>query len=265
VTKGPVLLTGATSGIGRALALSYAAPGRSLRLMGRDAARMADVTRACEAKGASVSSALVDVRDRDAMAEQVLAWDQDAPTALAIACAGITSGLGPGRDVEEPAALRSVLAIDLIGVLNTVEPLIAPMMARRGGHLALVGSLAALRGLPSSPGYSAAKAAVHAYGEGMRPRLRRHGVALSIIAPGFVTTPLNREIRAPRPLEIGPQRAAAIIRRGLERRRDMIAFPLSLYLGLRLLNLLPARLGDSLLDRPDIDVPATRDRLELRL
>jgi NAD(P)-dependent dehydrogenase (short-subunit alcohol dehydrogenase family) len=199
------------------------------------------------------------------MAERILAWDHDAPTGLAIACAGITSGLGPGRDVESPTALRSVLAVDLLGVLNTVEPLIAPMMARRAGHLALVGSLAALRGLPSSPAYSAAKAAIHAYGEGMRPRLRRHGVALTIVAPGFVSTPLNRDIRAPRPLQIGPERAAALIRRGLEQRRALIAFPLSLYLGLRLLNLLPARLGDRLLDRPDIDVPETRDRLELGL
>jgi NAD(P)-dependent dehydrogenase (short-subunit alcohol dehydrogenase family) len=213
----------------------------------------------CEERGARVDCALLDVRDREVLAGRIAEWDDAAPLDLAIAGAGITGGLGPGRDLEEAAAVRAILSTDLGGVLATLDAVLPRMMARGAGQAAVIGSLAALRGLPSSPAYSAAKAAVHAYAEGLRPRLRRHGVALSIIAPGFVATPLNRDIRSPRPLQISPERAAAIIRRGLDRRRPMIAFPLTLYAGLRLLSLLPARVGDRLLDRPDIDVPAPRE------
>jgi NAD(P)-dependent dehydrogenase (short-subunit alcohol dehydrogenase family) len=193
------------------------------------------------------------------MASCLVGWDRDHPIGLAIAGAGITSGLGPGRDVETPQARQAVLATNLTGVLNTLDPLLAPMMARRRGHLAVIGSLGALRGLPSSPAYSAAKAAIHAYAEGMRPRLARHGVAMTVIAPGFVETPLNRDIRAPRPLQLNADAAAAIIRRGLDRRKAMIAFPLPLYVGMRLVTLLPARFGDWILDRPGIEVPETHD------
>jgi NAD(P)-dependent dehydrogenase (short-subunit alcohol dehydrogenase family) len=259
-----ILITGATSGIGRALALAYARPGAGLALLGRDASRMAAIAEACRAQGAEVRDCLADVRDRAVMSQMIAALDRARPIELAIAGAGITSGLGEGRDVETPEGLRALLATNLLGVINTLEPLIGPMMARRRGHLAVIGSLGALRGLPSSPGYSAAKAAVHAYAEGMRPRLARHGIAVSIIAPGFVTTPLNRDIRAPRPLEIGPERAAELIRRGLDRRRPMIAFPKPLYWGLRAMAFLPARLGDRILDRPGIEVPETSDHAGAR-
>jgi NADP-dependent 3-hydroxy acid dehydrogenase YdfG len=260
VTTRSILITGATSGIGRALALAYAEPSARLLLLGRNGERMAEIARRCAERGARLDTALLDVRDGPALAMRLEAWDKAEPIDLAIAAAGITSGLGSGRDVEGAEALRAVIAIDLLGILNTVEPLLAPMIGRRSGHLALVGSLAALRGLPSSPAYCAAKAGVHAYAEGMRPHLRRHGVTMTIIAPGFVDTPLNRAIIAPRPLQVSAERAAAIIRRGLERRKAIIAFPLSLYFGLRLLALMPARLGDLILDRPGIEVPETSER-----
>lgn len=254
-----ILLTGASSGIGRALALAYAGPGQRLILVGRNAGRLAEVAQRCRAEGASVETAILDVRDEAAMREKILAWDAVQPIDLAVACAGIVSGTGTGRAVEPAAAVRAVLATDLTGALNTIDPLIEPMMARRAGHLAVVGSLSGLRGFPSSPAYSAAKAGVHAYAEGIRPRLRRYGVGVSVIAPGFVKTPLNIAVRAPRPLQVSDETAARIIRRGLDRGRAMIAFPFILYAGLRLLTLLPARLGDWLLDRPGVEVPLTAE------
>jgi NAD(P)-dependent dehydrogenase (short-subunit alcohol dehydrogenase family) len=260
VTIHRILLTGASSGIGRAIALAYAGPGVHLLLIARNVGRLAEVAGLCRAAGAGVETASLDVRDEAAMHACILAWDETAPIDLAIACAGIVSGTGPDRAVETQAAVRAVLATDLIGALNTIDPLLEPMMARRAGHVAVVGSLSGLRGFPSSPAYSAAKAGVQAYAEGIRPRLKRHGVAVSVIAPGFVETPLNRAVRAPRPLQMSPQAAARIIKRGLERRRSMIAFPLVLYAGLRLLTLLPAAFGDWLLDRPDVEVPLTAEQ-----
>lgn len=255
-----ILLTGASSGIGRALALAYAGPGIHLLLIARNAARLAEVAGLCQAAGARIETASLDVRDEKAMQAKILAWDAAAPIDLAIACAGIVSGTGEGRAVETQAAVRTVLATDLIGALNTIDPLLAPMLARRAGHVAVVGSLAALRGFPSSPAYSAAKAGVHAYAEGIRPRLKRHGVAVSVIAPGFVETPFNSAVRAPRPMQMSPEAAARIIRRGLDRRRRMIAFPFTLYVGLRFLTLLPASFGDWLLDRPGVEVPLAAEQ-----
>ncbi|GLS23018.1 SDR family oxidoreductase [Labrys miyagiensis] len=255
-----ILITGATSGIGRALALDYAASGVRLLLVGRDEARLDEIAGLCRARGAEVVAGRLDVRDRQATAAWIAAQDGQITIDLAIACAGIVSGTSAARPLESDEAMRAVLAVDLMGVLNTIEPALAAMRARRRGHVAMIGSLAGLRGFPSSPAYSMAKAAVHAYAEGIRPALRREGIAVSLIAPGFVRTPLNEAVVAPRPLELNVDQAARIIRRGLDRRKPMIAFPLILYLGLRLLTLLPARLGDMLLDRPGVDVPETRER-----
>jgi short-subunit dehydrogenase len=255
-----IVITGATSGIGRALALEYAAPGVHLTLMGRNPERMDAILAAVRDRGAEASDVLVDVQDRVALARALQTADDLHPIDLAIANAGITSGIGGSRDFEGADAVRAVLGINLMGVINTLDPLVERMVMRRRGHLAIVGSLAALRGLPYSPAYSAAKAAIHAYGEGLRPTLRRHGVTLSVIAPGFVRTPLNEDIKAPRPFEISSEAAARRIRHGLDQRRAQIVFPKTLYLGLRLLGLLPARLGDVLLGGQHVIVPETHEK-----
>ena len=162
-----VLITGASSGIGRALALTYAAPGVRLALLGRDAARLEKVAAAARESGASVEAATVDVRDRLAMAEWIGAADARAPFDLAIANAGITTGLAPGALAEDPEAVRAIIATNLVGVLNTAEPLVAPMAARGSGQLAFIGSIAGLHGLPYSPAYCVTKAGVHAYAESL--------------------------------------------------------------------------------------------------
>ncbi len=107
----------------------------------------------------------LDVRDREKMNAWIEAADRDHPFDLVIANAGITTGLAPDAPTEHPDAVRAVLATNLMGVLNTVEPLIAPMCARSHGQIAFIGSMAGLRGLPYSPAYCMSKAAVHAYAE----------------------------------------------------------------------------------------------------
>ena len=257
-----VLVTGATSGIGRALALAFAAPGVHLALIGRDAARLEAVAALARDKGASVRTGRVDVRDRAAMAAWIEAADAMAPIDLAIANAGITTGLGPDDLCEAPDAVRAILATNLVGVLNTAEPLIRPMCARGRGHLAFIGSIAALRPLPYSPAYSATKAAVHAYAEALRGRLEPRGVAVSLVVAGFVKTPLNDSITAVKPLEKTDAEAAAIIRRGLERNRATIGFPWLLYNIARFSRIVPPRLIDRFMARFEVRVPETRERVD---
>ena len=258
---GSVLITGASSGIGRGLAMAYAAPGVRLALIGRDAGRLEAVAEAARRHGADVETALVDVRDRIAMADWIARADAARPFDLVIANAGITTGLGPDELIEEPDAVRAIIATNLIGVLNTVEPLIGPMAARGSGQIAFIGSIAGLHGLPYSPAYCVTKSGVHAYAESIRARLERRGVLVSLVVAGFVKTPLNDSISAMKPGEISEEEAGLLIKRRLAKGRATIAFPWFLYWAARLGRILPARVYDRIMLRVIATVPHTRERV----
>jgi len=234
-----VLVTGASSGLGRALALVYAAPGRRLALLGRDATRLGEVAAAVEARGAAAATAVVDVRDRAAMAAAVTAADDARPLDLVIANAGIAAA----------AEARDVLAVNTLGVWHTVEPALARMGARGRGQLALMSSLAGRRGLPGAAAYCASKAAVRVLAESLRLDWAPRGVRVSAILPGFVDTPLTRRNAFAMPWLMSPDHAAERIRRGLERDRAEIVFPRRLAVAVRLVTLLPPRMAAPLLRR----------------
>lgn len=239
-----IVLTGASGGIGAALAGALARPGVRLLLTGRDASRLAAVAAAAAARGAEVEALCLDVTDREGLAAALAAFDAAGPVDLLIANAGISSGLGPGRSAEPPDAARRVFAVNLDGMLNTVEPLLPAMAARGRGQIALMSSMAALRPLPDMPAYSASKAAVRAWGTSLRGWLRPRGVAVTVICPGFVTSPMSARHRGAKPFEIDADRAAAIILRGLARRRAYVTFPWPLALLTWLDNRLPPALSD---------------------
>jgi short-subunit dehydrogenase len=238
-----VLLTGASSGIGRALALEYASSGVALALSGRDEARLGEVAAACRSKGASVAATRLDVRDAGAVAEWVDDADAHAPVEVAFVNAGIGAGLD--ETTADFGPTRTIIEVNVLGALNTIEAVVARMRPRRRGRIVLMGSLAAIRGIPGSQGYSASKAAIKALAEGLGPQLAEEGIGLSLVMPGFVRTPMNEDDRFPTPLRIEPERAAEIIRHGVERGRSQIAFPRPLVWGTRLLALVPP-LADAL-------------------
>jgi short-subunit dehydrogenase len=256
-----ILITGASSGIGHAVARAYAEPGRRLTLIGRHAERLAAVAAECTVKGAATETVLLDVRDREAAWRTLRELDAREPFDLVLANAGIATGLKPGQFAENPDAVRGTIATNLFGVLNTVEPLIDPMCARGRGQIAIVSSIAAIRGLPYSPAYCASKAAVHLYADSLRGNLEPRGVTVSLICPGFVHTPMNEKLIAAKPLAISDEKAARIIRRGLDRGRALIAFPRLLYLGARFISFLPARLVDRVMNRMHVDMQETPERM----
>jgi len=229
-----ILITGASSGIGAALAEFYAAPGVALALCGRDRARLDEVAQICLNKGAEVKADVVDVTGRDAMAAWISRSDQARPLDLVIANAGI-SGEG---DLDE-AATRDIFAVNMAGVLNTIFPALRPMRKRRRGQLALVSSMAGFRGLPSAPAYSASKVMVKAYGEALRGVLAVEGIGVSVICPGFVESRITAKNDFPMPLIISAAKAARIIAAGLARNRLLIAFPWPFVAFMWCLNLLP--------------------------
>jgi NAD(P)-dependent dehydrogenase (short-subunit alcohol dehydrogenase family) len=204
----------------------------------------------------------LDVRDRIAMQDWLRQADAAHAIDLVIANAGITTVLAPLAITEDPDAVRAIIATNLGGVLNSVEPLILPMAARGRGHIAVIGSIAGLFSLPYSPAYCATKAAVHAYTTALRGRLEPRGLRVSLIIPGFVKTPLNDSITAFKPLEVSDAKAAAIIRRGLARGAATIGFPWPLVLAARLGRLLPARFVARVLSGFDVNVPETAERVQ---
>ncbi len=256
-----VLITGASSGIGRGLAMTYAAPGVRLALIGRDRDRLETVATAARAKGGTVETGLVDVRDRDRLAAWIRAADAAQPFDLVIANAGITTGLGPNDLTEDPEAVRAIIATNLLGVLNTAEPMISLMCARGSGQIAFIGSIAGLHGLPYSPAYCITKAGVHAYAESIRGRLERRGVLVSLVVAGFVKTPLNDSIAAMKPGELSEEQAGLLIKDRLSAGRATIAFPWFLYLAALFGRLLPARLYDRIMFGIEASVPQTHERV----
>jgi short-subunit dehydrogenase len=249
-----ILITGASSGIGAALARAYAAPGIHVALCGRDVARLAAVADLCRERGAEVIETCLDVTEATAVAAWIDNVDRASPLELVIANAGVQGGLWRDGAGETLGELHRVMEINFGGVSNTVHPVLPAMRSRGRGQIALIASLAALRGLPFSPGYCASKAAVSVYGEALRSWLAPEGIGVSVILPGFVETRLSDTVRGPKPLILPPECAAAIIRRGLAKGRRQIAFPYTLYLSMQLMRALPAGLVDPILRRVTVDI-----------
>lgn len=234
-----VLITGASSGIGQALALACAAAGVRLHLCGRNERRLAATAKLCRERGADVDAILLDVRDA-AAAE---AWIKAAaPLDLVIANAGI-AGRKDGRP-ETDRETMEIFATNLQGVLNTVLPAIAVMRAQpaRSRHIAVIASIAAFVASPIAPAYCASKAAVDTWIVALAPALRQDGILLSSVCPGFIRTPMTADNPFPMPGLIDADRAAAIILRGIGAGRTRIAFPRQMAIAARLGALLPPRL-----------------------
>jgi short-subunit dehydrogenase len=242
-----LLVTGASSGLGAGLARSYAAPGTVLWLVGRDQARLDAVAETCRAAGAQVHTGLFDVGEAEPFGTWLLAADAATPLDLVLACAGVSAGPAPDGTPEGAALATLQIRSNLLGTVNTIEPLLPRLMARRRGQVAVVSSVAGLRGLPFSPAYSASKAGIRAYGEGLRAFLRPNGISVSVVVPGFFDTPMTDRFKGDKPfLKTLPQMVARV-RRGLDRRQPRIVYPSILALGLVAADLIPAWAGDRIL------------------
>ena len=219
-----IVITGASSGIGEALAIDYAAPGVALALTGRASGRLEAVATACRAKGATVAAATIDIVDRAALAAWLTDFDDAYPVDLILANAGISIDKD-NSSLDDFSVIRQTLDVNFGGVLNTVEPLLSRLIARRRGQIAVVSSLAGFIGLPYSASYNASKAAVRVWGESIRYVLKKDGIGVSVVCPGFVVTRLTADAPFPMPFLMSAARASAIIRRGLAANRARIAFP----------------------------------------
>ena len=235
-----ILITGASGGLGAALAREYAAPGCTLILFARDEERLAQVAADGRKAGAETVTHALDVTDTPAFITQLQAIAAERPIDLAIVNAGVTRVIAARGGAESWPDIAAVLDVNLRAALATVTAMLPAMRRRKAGQIALISSLSAYFGLPVTPTYSATKAALKAYGEALRGPLAAEGVAINVVLPGFVRTPMAEQFPTVRPFMLSPEDAAHRIRAGLARNQARIAFPFPLSWGSWWLAVLPA-------------------------
>ncbi|MBO7097484.1 MAG: SDR family NAD(P)-dependent oxidoreductase [Alphaproteobacteria bacterium] len=232
-----ILITGASSGIGAALALRYANEGAAyLFLCGRNKDRLENVAEKCRYRGAIVETKVLDVTDQESMKQWIAQCDEKAPLNLVFANAGVSTG-------EETACnIYNTFSTNIFGVLNTITPAIDIFEKRRDGikkAIVITASIAGYHGLPACPSYSATKACVKAYGEALRERLKKDGIQVSVVCPGFVRSRITDKNTCPMPFFMEADKAAAIIARRVEKNVGLIVFPWPMRLAVYLLSVLP--------------------------
>ena len=220
-----VFITGASSGIGQALATRYAQQGWRLALVARRGEVLHDWVHAQRLDPSQARAYVADVADTEAIvaAGHACIESQGLPD-LVIANAGISLGMDSAQR-EDLEVMARTLATNTLGVAATFHPFITPMVQRGRGTLVCIASVAGIRGMPGHGAYCASKAAVSTLFESFRIDLAGSGIAVTTIHPGFVATPLTEKNRHPMPFLMSAERAARIIADGLARRRTDITFP----------------------------------------
>lgn len=168
---------------------------------------------------------------------------------LLIVCAGVNINIGEKGEGERWDEVRTLMEVNVLAAMATVDRVLPSMRARRTGQIALFSSLAAYFGLPITPSYSASKSAIKSYGEALRGWLACEGIRVSIVMPGYVESEMCRNMPGPKPFLWPADRAARFIRAGLMRNCPRISFPFPLNLGAWLLSVLPPALSEKILRR----------------
>ncbi|MEP6997290.1 MAG: SDR family oxidoreductase [Betaproteobacteria bacterium] len=240
-----VFITGASSGIGAALAKLYAGEGATLGLLARRPEPPAEL--AATLQGGRYAWYAGDVRDAAALratAAEFLA--RFGLPDIVIANAGISVG-NSTEHAADNAAFRAVLETNVLGIVHTFQPFVAAMMAARHGKLVGIASVAGFRGLPGATAYSASKAAAISYLEGLRVELAGSGIEVITICPGFIATPMTANNPYRMPFLLAPDKAARLIARAIARGRPFYVLPWQMAALGRLLRMLPRPVYDKAL------------------
>lgn len=242
-----ILITGATGGIGGALAEVYAEPDNVLILQGRNSVRLAELAASCEAKGARVLIRVLDMRNLKELAAWLHMICEQEKVDLVIVNAGVNTNIGPQGAGERWEDVQALIEVNVLAAMATVDAVLPSMRARGEGQIALMSSLAAYFGLPVTPSYCASKAALKVYGEALRGWLYSEGVRVNVVMPGYVESQMCRDMPGPKPFLWSAEKAARTIKRGLARNQSRISFPFPLNLGTWFLSVLPAGISEWIL------------------
>jgi|SRR5688572_3396539 len=241
--SGPVVfLTGATSGLGEALARHYASHGATLGLFARREAELLRVSTGFEPSRFATYAG--DVRDAGALTRAGADFmSRFGVPDIVIGNAGVSRGTLT-QLAEDVAAFRAVLETNVLGLVHTFQPFLQPMLDAKRGAVVGIASVAGFRGIPGSGAYSGSKAAAIAYLESLRVELRGSGVAVVTVCPGYIATPMTAKNPYRMPFLLAPDKAARLVARAIERRRRFYVLPWPMALVGRVLRVLPRWIFD---------------------
>lgn len=223
-TNRVVLITGASSGIGRGLATELGKRGAKLGLVARRGEVLAELVNEILRGGGHAIALPADVKDAASIRQAAFKLREEyGPIDLLVANAGIGATTDPAK--LDAAEVAGVINVNVIGASNSVAAVVPEMVERGQGQLVVISSLAAYRGLPKSAAYCASKAAVSAFFESLRLDLQPKGIDVTIIHPGFIKTPLTAGRHAQMPFLMELDDAVATIVRVIEKRKKSYAFP----------------------------------------
>jgi len=246
------VITGASSGIGAALAEKFAADGDVIALVARRREPLEALARKIRDGGGTAQGFTADVGDPESVAGAFAAIEETlGPVHTLIANAGIGDST-PAHNFEATRFER-VVRVNLMGAVYCIEAVLPGMLARGSGQIVGIGSLAGYRGLPGSGAYCASKAGLAAFLESLRIELRHSGIQVSTICPGFIKTPLTDRNRFPMPFILELDDASTRIHRAIRRRRSEYSFPWRLSYPVRFARILPNWLYDRMLSKQRAD------------
>lgn len=242
-----ILVTGASGGLGGALARYYADHGTRLSLWGRDEARLAQVAEHCRAAGAQVEVRSLDIVNVKEALAALSAEDTADPFDLALFASGRGEVRAAGDKVEDAKLVAEMGTVNFIAPAAMAAALAGRMAERGHGRIVLVGSVAAFHALPFAIAYSGAKAGLARFTQALRLSVREHGVSVTLVSPGFIDTAAGRKVPGPKPMLMQPEAVAARIASAAQRGQAHLVLPWP-FAALRWLDrLLPSPLRDRIL------------------
>ena len=249
-SEGPAaLVTGASSGIGRALAIALGARGTYVVVAARRRDRLDELVREIDRGGGRAEALLLDAADGDATYEAVRRLDERLPLGLVIANAGV-GGITPGKKLEWPR-VKAIFETNLVGAAATICGAVPGMVARGDGRIVGVASVAGFRGLPRFGAYSASKAGLITLCESLRVDLHSSGVSVTTVCPGYVQTEMLTPGKT-HPFVVQADEAARLILKAADARDAVCTFPAPIVAGMRAAQLLPRRLYELIATRANV-------------
>jgi short-subunit dehydrogenase len=247
MTPRTVYLTGASSGLGRGLALHYAKEGATVFAVARRAAELQRLRE--EAPEGRIVPIALDATDSERLVRSIAEAEEASGGALdlVIANAGVGSPT-PAKKIDW-TAVKNILDVNATAACITISAALSAMVKRNAGHVVAISSLAAFRGMPGNAAYCASKAALHVFMESIRVDLRGTGVAATTIYPGFVKTGMTAKNKFHMPFLMELDEAVRVMAAGIARRKPAISYPLPMAAAVRGLHALPRALYEPLAGR----------------
>lgn len=229
-----IFVTGGTSGLGLALAKLYYEQGHRVGICGRDLSKLSQEDSQESEKWKTYT---VDVLNKEQLEQALHDFSQGYALDLVVASAG--RSVGKKSKTPNFSVARQVIEVNVFGVLNTYEVALSIMQPQGHGHLCAISSVAGFMGLPGASSYSASKAAVTIFNEALGLDLKNSGIAVSTICPGFVDTPLTQQNNHKMPFLLSAEKAAQIMKKGLDRKKGLIIYPWPMWLAVTFLSKIP--------------------------